>query len=214
MAFADFATVVDLEEVFPVPIGLEPSVVPAVAAEPKERFPETEADHRAAMAQLERILASPAFRNSRRNSKLLRYIVERTLEGRTELLKERLLGTDVFGRPPDYDTSSDHIVRSTAGEIRKRLAQFYLQPGCDCGIRIDLLPGSYIPRFRPLESKAFEDAPELEKMPASAVAGTEHARLRRYLVWAVVIALLSFCAIWKAALFFDRGAVERLWSPL
>jgi len=44
--------------------------------------------------------------------------------------------------------TSDHSVRSAAGEIRKRLAQYYLERGHEAEIRIDLLPGSYVPQFR------------------------------------------------------------------
>jgi hypothetical protein len=199
-----------------VPIGLEPGVVSGVTVEPKLRFPETEADHQAAISQLAQILASPAFRNSRRNSKLLRYIVERTLEGRTELLKERLLGTEVFGRPPDYDTSSDHIVRSTAGEIRKRSAQFYLQPGSNSGIRIDLLPGSYIPQFRPSDAKTFDDAAESEKVSATPATASPRARSGRLrILLGGLFVILASSAVWKAGPSFeDRGAAARLWSPV
>src|SRR5262249_15327111 len=76
-------------------------------------------------AELERILANPLFKNSRRYPNLLRYVVERTLDGHSADLKERTLGIEVFGRAPDYDTNLDPIVRTTAAEIRKRLAQYY-----------------------------------------------------------------------------------------
>jgi len=97
--------------------------------------------------QLERILASGPFRNSRRASAMLRYAVERALNGETEALKERTIGVEVFGRPAGYDTAADHIVRSTAGDVRRRLAQYYqgsTEPG---GLRIDFAPGSYIPKI-------------------------------------------------------------------
>src|SRR5262245_26978351 len=66
----------------------------------------------AVRGELEKILASPAFRNSKRCSSLLKHVVERTFEGKTEDLKERNIGVDVFGRASDYDTNSDHVVRS------------------------------------------------------------------------------------------------------
>src|SRR5262245_4692029 len=77
------------------------------------------------LAQLERLLANPLFRNSKRYPTLLRYVVERTLDGHPGELKERTLGVEVFGREPDYDTNLDPVVRITAAEIRKRLAQYY-----------------------------------------------------------------------------------------
>jgi hypothetical protein len=96
--------------------------------------------------QLEHILASAPFRNSRRASAMLRYAVERALAGDTETLKERTIGIEVFGRPAGYDTATDHIVRSTAGDVRRRLAQYYQESGAG-GLRIEFAPGSYVPNF-------------------------------------------------------------------
>src|SRR5437016_12255802 len=81
---------------------------------------ETEGERAAIQAQLERILQNPLFKNSKRYPTLLRYVVERTLDGHPGELKERTLGIEVFGREPDYDTNLDPVVRTTAAEIRKR----------------------------------------------------------------------------------------------
>src|SRR5579862_2860849 len=107
-----------------------------------------EAERQAIQEQLERMLADPLFRNSRRYPNLLRFLVERTLQGQTEDLKERTLGIEVFERKPDYDTTLDPVVRTTAGEVRKRIAQYYHESGRQNEIRIDLPPGSYIPEIR------------------------------------------------------------------
>lgn len=101
------------------------------------------------LAQLEKIATSSHFRNSKRYPSFLRFIVERTVEENTEVLKERNLGTEVFGRPSDYDTSADPIVRVTAGEVRKRIAQYYQTAGHEHELRIDLPLGSYVPHFYP-----------------------------------------------------------------
>ncbi len=99
--------------------------------------------------QLERLVSSKHFRNSKRYPSFLRFVVEQTLAGKTESLKERTLGIDVFARPNDYDTNADPIVRVTAGEIRKRIAQYYQEPGHEDELRIDLPLGSYVPHFLP-----------------------------------------------------------------
>ena len=120
------------------------------------------------LEQLERIVSSSHFRNSKRYPSFLRFIVERTVEENTEILKERNLGTEVFGRSSDYDTSADPIVRVTAGEVRKRIAQYYQTPGHENELRIDLPLGSYVPHFylaaqapgHELEHK--DDAPALD----------------------------------------------------
>src|SRR5882724_6802126 len=98
--------------------------------------------------QLARILSSPVFRNSKRYAAVLKYTVEQTLAGNTEHLKERTIGVDVFGREPDYDTASDHVVRSAMAEVRKRLAQYYQGDLQNAELHLDLQPGSYVPQFR------------------------------------------------------------------
>jgi len=98
-------------------------------------------------AQLKRVLGSSAFRNSKRYPRFLKLIVEQTLLGRSDSLKERLLGIEVFDRKPDYDLATDPIVRVAAGEIRKRLAQYYIEYGHETEIRIQLQAGSYVPEF-------------------------------------------------------------------
>src|SRR5262249_18557836 len=90
------------------------------------------------LAQLERILDSPPFRSSKRCSLFLRYVVEHASDNHLECLKERVLGVEVFKRDPQYDTNQDPVVRGTAGEVRKRLAQYYLEPGRAEELRISL----------------------------------------------------------------------------
>src|SRR5262245_62715562 len=79
--------------------------------------------------QLERVLASPGFARSERLSRLLRFVVERHLEGRDTELKESLIAIEVFGRQPDYDPKLDSIVRSEAARLRSRLIEYYVGAG-------------------------------------------------------------------------------------
>src|ERR1700758_1956572 len=81
--------------------------------------------HQEVSEQLKRVLESRPFKNSQRYRNFLKYVVERTLDGHSAEIKERSIGTEVFGRAADYDTTSDPVVRITAGEVRKRLAQYY-----------------------------------------------------------------------------------------
>jgi hypothetical protein len=132
----------------------------------------TVADRVAVREQLERVLANPLFRNSKRYPALLSYVVEETLHGRAENLKERSLGIDVFKRDPSYDTNADTVVRVTAGEIRKRLAQYYYEPGHNVEIRIELPSGSYVPEFRIPETARFS-SPELVQSTTPAPERSE-----------------------------------------
>jgi hypothetical protein len=117
--------------------------------------PATPVDRAAVQAELERVLCDPHFSSSKRYPSFLRFVVSNTLAGHTDLLKERVLGLEVFGRPANYDTTTDPIVRVTAAEIRKRLEQYYQEAGHDGEIRIFLPSGSYVPQFsQPLRAGA------------------------------------------------------------
>src|ERR1700677_4163824 len=97
--------------------------------------------------QLNRLLANPFFSNSKRFPMFLRFVVDHTLAGDAKNIKERTLGIEIFGRDAEYDTASDPIVRVTAAEIRKRVAQYYQDPAHLKEVRITLPSGSYIPQF-------------------------------------------------------------------
>ena len=112
-----------------------------------QQSPKTRTEHQKIVAQMELILASQHFSHSKRSQSLFRYIVAKTLQGQVSILKERTLGVEVFGRAPDYDTNADPIVRMAAGEIRKRIAQYYDDPDHRDELRIDLNLGSYAAQF-------------------------------------------------------------------
>src|SRR5713101_271149 len=100
-------------------------------------------------SEMERLLRAPEFSGSKRCSDFLTYAVEQTLLGGQEAeLKERTVAVEVFGRSPDYDSSDDSIVRVTARDLRKRLAQCYVGAAADHAVRIELAAGSYRARFR------------------------------------------------------------------
>src|SRR5216684_7331944 len=96
------------------------------AAESSERdanntsSPAAEISVESIRAALEKILASPGFANADRLSRFIRYVVEETLNGQTDKLKESLLGIDVFGRKPTYDPRVDAVVRTEAVKLRDR----------------------------------------------------------------------------------------------
>jgi hypothetical protein len=95
---------------------------------------------------LAEIIASNAFRGSRRCQQFLIHVVEHALTGDFDGLKERILGMHLFGRDASYDTNGDSIVRVTASDVRKRLLRFY-KASAPSALRIELRSGSYIPEF-------------------------------------------------------------------
>src|ERR1039457_1768314 len=94
--------------------------------------------------QLERLLAPPLFPNSKGSPALLAYVVDQTLLGNAAELKERSIGIEVFGRAPSYDANADPVVRITAGEVRKRLTQYYYDSAHKGQLIVELPIGSYV----------------------------------------------------------------------
>src|ERR1700677_4629039 len=97
--------------------------------------------------QLDLMVRDEVFRSSKRSVKFLTYVVEQTLTGSADQIKERTIGVEVFGRKPSYDTNLDHIVRTAATELRKRLAIYYGDDKHRSELRMGLIPGSYLPHF-------------------------------------------------------------------
>jgi hypothetical protein len=153
--------------------------------------------------QLERILADPMFLSSARYPLFLRYVVERTLQGKGEELKERTLGTEIFEREPDYDTNLDNVVRVVASEVRKKLLAYYQQPAHGTELRIELRPGSYVPRF---------EGPVSEPHPVSEVRSN---RRRTWLAVAASAGLAICLGIvgWSTRRSPD-AALDSFWRPL
>ena len=117
--------------------------------------------------QLERLLIHPLFANSKRYPALLAYVVDQTLKGNAADLKERSIGIEVFGREPTYDANADPVVRITAGEVRKRLSQYYYDSAHDGELVVELPTGSYVPVFHAPEVAL----PEVEAAAPVAMPG-------------------------------------------
>ena len=109
--------------------------------------PQVVVSHDAVRQELERILASETFANAGRLSRLLRYVVERTLAGEGDKLKEYVLGVEVFDRGESYDPRLDSIVRVEARRLRSKLEEYYARVGIDDAVLIDVPRGAYVPTF-------------------------------------------------------------------
>ena len=183
----------------------------------------TEAEKAEVERQLERILENRHFNHSRRFPAFLRFVVQKTLSGSTDLLKERTLGVEIFGRAADYDTSSDPIVRVTAAEIRKRIAQYYHEPGHETELRISVDAGSYVPQFHwphhPLEPTVERPAesvgPPSGQVPVAAglEIGPRRNRVRSLLLYSLVlvgVAVASYFG-WRST---HASALDFFWGPV
>jgi hypothetical protein len=200
----------------------------------------TQTDHEAVLEELDSILSSHHFKNSKRYPALLRYLVGKTLDGETDQLKERTLGIEVFGRSPDYDTNVDPIIRVTAAEIRKKIAQFYHDRGNESRLQIDLPLGSYVPEFTYFDtsqtppSKNGQRALHASRNGAHLAAETEKiagesagivsikARSRGFwvpinprILWLLAITLSTTCiAIYALNRQLIHSASDEFWNPL
>jgi len=150
---------------------------------------------------LERVLASKAFAGSRRSQDFLRLVVEHALAGRLDNLRERMIGAEMFGRPIDYDTANDAVVRVKANEVRRRLAQYYADEGTEKdGVWICLPTGTYAPEIhwatpqRPLElanpSGAEVDLPAVVRRTREL-----HSRFSEPWIWILSAAVATVSAI-------------------
>ena len=161
-------------------------------------------DPKSVREQADRVLSDPLFHNSKRSSSMLKFIVDRTLDGQHDLLKERFIGMEVFGRTADYDTSLDATVRVAVTEVRKRLALYYTESKHEHELRIDIPTRSYVAEFR------FPEHP-VQEQPAAEPNRPLH-------FWKVgvpvVLAILAF-AVWGAfRLLSPAPAIEKFWAPL
>src|SRR5215471_20316008 len=103
--------------------------------------------------QLARIVNSPRFISSVRLCRFLTHIVNRTLHGNLDSLKEFSIAVDVFDRTSEYDPNIDAIVRVEARRLRAKLKEYYEGLGKNDPVLIGLRPGSYVPIFRWLDAQ-------------------------------------------------------------
>ena len=105
-----------------------------------------------ALGQLNRILASKAFRQADRLKRFLSFVVAETISGRSDRLKEFAVGVEVFGKDTSFDPRNDPIVRVQARRLRAQLARYYRDEGQEDELVIEMPKGGYAPIFRPLKS--------------------------------------------------------------
>jgi TolB-like protein len=106
-------------------------------------------DVHSVLAHLQSILDSPEFAHSARMRRFLSFVVEETLAGRADSLKEYTIATHVFDRPASFNPTIDPVVRVEARRLRAKLADYYGRCRSQCGVMITLPKGHYIPQFVP-----------------------------------------------------------------
>jgi hypothetical protein len=119
-------------------------------------------------------------------------VVQQHLDGKTDEIKESLIGIEVFGRAPGYDTRSDSVVRTEAAKLRGRLTEYYAGEGASDPVIIELPKGGYTPVFREREA-----ALEIAAIASEAIP--QRRRKWRWIVAAFAGASLLIIGLWRFA---------------
>jgi hypothetical protein len=170
------------------------------------KIPWTKENIAALRAHLEELISGAAFKGSRRSGEFLKYIVEEALAGHLDSLKERVIGVELFGRAPTYDTGEDAIVRVTAREVRRRLLQHYEGAEEHPPFRISLPLGSYVPEISPspltqIPATPLEVEPivepilHVEPVTVHPVPVNDDAHLREWRKWLSLALLVAGAAL-------------------
>ncbi|MGA2417529.1 MAG: hypothetical protein ABSF59_24025 [Candidatus Sulfotelmatobacter sp.] len=168
----------------------------------------SDAEKAAILRELRNILDSHPFRNSARGKQFLAYVVQHKLEGRDEFLKERMIGIEIFRRKADYATSDDSVVRVQAGEVRRRLEQYYYSASAPSPVRIELPHGSYAPEFR------WETAPALDIKTDGSRGRNRRFSWQTFAAVAAVLLLLAGLAEKSPIRTPKQSSLEQFWSPV
>jgi hypothetical protein len=152
-------------------------------------------------AELDRILASVTFARTERLSRLLRFVVTRTIDGQGEQLKEYLLGVEVFDRRQSYDPRIDPIVRVDAARLRSKLREYYEKEGRDDAVLIDFNKGSYVPTFQ-------RAAPRVSELAPIRLASRPFPDWKSAVLLLLAVVLGGFI-YWTMALYRLNSALER-----
>jgi len=187
---------------------------------PGQWVPDSEAERTLVLNELESMLSSYHFQSSKRYPAMLKYIVDATLDGRCGDLKERTLGVEVFGRDPNYDTSADPVVRLSASEVRKRIAQYYHENGSGSRVQIELPLGSYKPEFLMLRPETPEAQPEPAPERLISTGNQARAGRNRFVIGTLsATALLAVAAVFGTYAYTRASAardtvIDKFWGPL
>lgn len=184
-----------------------------------EATTERTADREAVRAQLEIVLRSASFAGSERHRRFLRFVVEETLGGRNNGIKESVVALAVFDRGDGFDPRTDSTVRVEARNLRSRLNEYYLHEGASDPWMIDLPKGTYVPVFRRRAEPAGNGkSSNWKAWAAVAAALLATALVAWWILWRpggqASLAILPFAGDVKDDLHVSDGFVEDLTSEL
>src|SRR5918996_4419621 len=143
------------------------------------------------LQQLDRLLSSSIFRRAERSSTLLRFVVEQTLDGQADRLKEYTLGAEALGRGESFDPRTDPVVRAEASRLRTRLEQYYETIGGSDPVLVTLPKGTYVPQFAPRPAVIDETA----SAPPPERSNLFRSRVSPWIPWACAVVAIGLAAV-------------------
>jgi hypothetical protein len=168
--------------------------------------------------QIQRIVASKAFKTSEVHRNLLNYLAEKSLSGTAQNLKEYTVGLDVFGKPATYDPRQESVVRMHVGRLRQKLTEYYRSEGQDDPVVVELPKGAFTLTFAPRPEPA---PPELQTAPAGRTTSTREIALAVSLFLAILFAGYFGVRLSRVEKTTDTAAslpwtpdLQQLWGPL
>lgn len=192
------------------------SLLPEKSSETSPNLPAGNGSEREIVLQeLERILASRYFKSSDRSKQFLRFVIFSKLDGHAERLKERSIGIELFHRPPGYATGEDPVVRVQAGEVRRRLEQYYQELPEPPHLRIELPVGSYSPLFHwnPAPKTPAVPPPVAIRQATEAASWTPRAKLISGLAVAILVVFVASALLFQHFNVEPKSSLEQFWAP-
>ena len=158
--------------------------------------------------QVRRIQASKRFANAPKAKTLLSYIVEKALAGLDGDLKETLIAQALYGKGPAFDAGNDRIVSQAAGDLRKKLIEYYADEGRSDPWVITIPTGSFVPAF------TSRSAPAATAARAAPLPDARKAGAKRRWVLKTSVAAAAAAVILLGVLFAQHAASKvRITSP-
>ena len=99
--------------------------------------------------QVNKIIAHASFSNSIILCKFLAYVVNETLSGNANRIKEYTIAVNVLNKPKNFETQRNGIVRIHALRLRLALINYYRLTSDDKAVIIAIPKGKYVPIFQP-----------------------------------------------------------------
>ena len=117
--------------------------------------------------ELHRILNFAEISNAPVLSKFLRFVTEKKLLGQEDEIKEYTIGVKGLGKPSDFNPQLDAYVRIHAGRLRQVMSRYYMGPGRNDELIIDIPKGTYIPVFHLHSSETQTEMYSEESQPGT-----------------------------------------------